>query len=225
MKITKEEIKSLDRVVEFVQLTSEKCLSAFQLNLTSFYEPERFMNGIVKDWLDVWYVNCLKEKYSFNELAINKEFIGTPNQSSPSLSTHTSLFSFPITSSSSSWSLSSPTNCFLQTTNGDHEGSECDQANHLWFCLKDYLCTKMEEFIHKIEDYIEIRNNQSELILVHSAYPKFNYRDVLSESRRILALFLSKSTNNKTIDEIIRISNNVAKEHVKNVLVKFLNVS
>ena len=52
MQITKEEIKSLDRVVEFVQLTNDKCLSAFQLNITSFFDPVRFENGIVKNWLD-----------------------------------------------------------------------------------------------------------------------------------------------------------------------------
>ena len=66
MKITKEEIKSLDRVVEFVQLTPEKCLSAIQLNITTFYDPFRFENGIVKNWLDVWYVDRLKEKYATN---------------------------------------------------------------------------------------------------------------------------------------------------------------
>ena len=66
-QITKEEIKSLDRVVEFVQLTNDKCLSAFQLNITSFFDPLRFENGIVKNWLDVWYVDRLKEKYALND--------------------------------------------------------------------------------------------------------------------------------------------------------------
>jgi len=64
VKITKEEIKSLDRVVEFVQLTSDKCLSAFQLNITSFFDPKRFENGIVKNWLDVWYVHFFNSKRS-----------------------------------------------------------------------------------------------------------------------------------------------------------------
>jgi hypothetical protein len=65
VKITKEEIKSLDRVVEFVQLTSDKCLSAIQLNITSFFDPKRFENGIVKNWLDVWYVLLFKSYFSF----------------------------------------------------------------------------------------------------------------------------------------------------------------
>ena len=55
VKITKEEIKSLDRrLVEFVQLTEEKCMQAFQINLTCFYDASRFENGIIKNWLDVW---------------------------------------------------------------------------------------------------------------------------------------------------------------------------
>ncbi len=75
IKITKEEIKSLDRVVEFVQLTNDKCLSAFQLNITSFYDPIRFENGIIKNWLDIWYVDRLKEKYALNDSSKKQRFI------------------------------------------------------------------------------------------------------------------------------------------------------
>ena len=71
--------------------------------------------------------------------------------------------------------------------------SECDQANHLWFCLRDYTCSRIEEFIAKLSDYIHIRNNRSQLILVHTAHPLFEYKDVLAEARRILAIFLTKS--------------------------------
>ncbi len=224
-KITKEEIKSLDRVVEFVQLTNEKCLSAFQLNMTSFYDPIRFENGIVKNWLDVWYVDRLKEKYALNESSINKDFLCSNSSSN----TNTTSYSLPSTLNS--WSMvpqasSEVNSCFLHTTNCDHQDSECDQANHLWFCLQDYTCLKMEDFMHKIKDYVLIKNNKSELILVHTAHPVFEYKDVLTETRRILAMFLNKSTSNKTLDEII-VSHLpiVAREHVENLLNKFLNVS
>ena len=66
VRITKEVIKSLDRrVVEFVQLTEDKCMQAFQINLTCFYDAGRFQNGIIKNWLDVWYVERLKERHNF----------------------------------------------------------------------------------------------------------------------------------------------------------------
>lgn len=277
-------------MVEFVQLTPEKCLSAFQLNITSFYDPNRFENGIVKNWLDVWYVDRLKEKYSnSNEFQQQQQQqLSSPNSSpssqhnslspqspggcsltsslsSPSsLSLSISPLSTPTTTSSSashgcnSWSVSlndpilkhhstsqsqlfssfgsaSRSNCFLHTSNCCNDTqqpdesfsvfSECDQANHLWFCLRDYSCTKMSEFIIKLKDYIQIKNNRSELILVHTAHPLFEYKDVLSETRRILALFLSKSTINKTLDEIIsRQFPFVAKEHIENLLSKFLIV-
>jgi len=118
----------------------------------------------------------------------------------------------------------SANSCFLQTTNFDHEDTECDQANHLWFCLKDYKCSKMEDLIVKLKDYISIHNNKSELILVHTAYPIFEYKDVVSESRRILAMFLNKSTTIKSLEEITAKSfPAIAKEHVESLLVKFLN--
>lgn len=266
VKITKEEIKSLDRVVEFVQLTSEKCLSAFQLNLTSFYDPKRFENGIVKNWLDVWYVDRLKEKYSLNEC---KELYNTsgsttsPNPASNTQSSYSILSG--LNPNNNSWSMnpqpfpaattsffgSKTNNCFLQTFNcldetsaysslpasstsyfknqhhlsdGEKE-SECDQANHLWFCLRDYSCSKMEQFLGKLADYVHIRNNKSELILVHTAHPLFEYKDVLSEARKILAIYLNKSTINKTIDELINPKFPVvAREHIENLLNKFLNV-
>jgi len=234
VKITKEEIKSLDRVVEFVQLTHDKCLLAFQLNMTSFYDPIRFENGIVKNWLDVWYVDRLKEKYALNESSINKDFLCTSTTTTTTSSSSTMSYSLPTTfgtMSSSSWSMApqqytnETTSCFLHTTNCDHVESECDQANHLWFCLQDYTCLKMEDFMHKIRDYILIRNNKSELILVHTAHPVFEYKDVLAETRRILAMFLSKSSCNKTLDEIIGNQlPKVAKEHVETLLVKFLNI-
>lgn len=80
--------------------------------------------------------------------------------------------------------------------------------------------------MHKIKDYILIKNNKSELILVHTAHPVFEYKDVLAETRRILAMFLNKSSSNKTLDEII-VSHLpiVAREHVENLLNKFLTVS
>ena len=241
VKITKEEIKSLDRVVEFVQLTAEKCLSAFQLNITTFYDPNRFENGIVKNWLDVWYVDRLKEKYSSSSISdINS------NNNNQNVNTNTSI----VNISPSSWSnfnpnstnffaakSSSSNSCFLHTSNccsNDDSGiindemttlmeSECDQANHLWFCLKDYQCTKMEQFLCRLSDYITIRNNKSELILVHTAHPVFEYKDVLTETRRILAMFLNKSTINKTIDEIIlKKFPFVARQHIENLLIKFL---
>ena len=252
VKITKEEIKSLDRVVEFVQLTSEKCLSAFQLNLTSFYDPKRFENGIVKNWLDVWYVDRLKEKYSLNEC---KELYSTagggasPNPASIlsglSQNSSWSMNPQPFPSSTSSFFGSkTSSSCFLQTFNcldeasamptayfkqqhqlSDDKESECDQANHLWFCLRDYSCSKMEQFLGKLADYVHIRNNKSELILVHTAHPLFEYKDVLSEARKILAIYLNKSTINKTIDELINPKFPVvAREHIENLLNKFLNV-
>jgi hypothetical protein len=240
VKITKEEIKSLDRVVEFVQLTNDKCLSAFQLNITTFFDPARFENGIVKNWLDVWYVQRLKEKYSTSTIDNNN----IENQQ-------------PTTNNG--WSEKPPkspkNNCFLHTSHFDHELTECDQANHLWFCLHDYKCQKIEQFMNKLKDYLCVRNNRSELILVHTIHPVFEYRHVLSETRRILAMFLNKLTAttstattssgtssptfqsldnngllltpiNKTLKEVI--NKNIpfiAVEHIENLLSKFINVS
>lgn len=84
----------------------------------------------------------------------------------------------------------------------------------------------MDDFMLKLNDYIQFRNNRSELIMVHTLHPVFEYKDVLSETRRILALFLNKSTSAKTIDEIV--GNHmpiVAKEHIESLLNKFFNVS
>lgn len=222
VKITKEEIKSLDRVVEFVQLTNDKCLSAFQLNITSFFDPLRFENGIVKNWLDVWYVDRLKEKYALNDS--NGSMTNTNSSGFQSTS-----YSLQNTGSNSSWSIMPQLNevnsCFLHTTNCDHQDSECDQANHLWFCLQDYSCLKMDEFMRKLKDYIQFRNNKSELILVHTLHPVFEYKDVLSETRRILALFLNKSNFAKSVDEIISSHMPVvARQHIENLLTKFLNI-
>lgn len=138
-------------------------------------------------------------------------------------------YSLQNTGSNSSWSISPQLNevnsCFLHTTNCDHQDSECDQANHLWFCLQDYSCLKMDEFMRKLKDYIQFRNNKSELILVHTLHPVFEYKDVLSETRRILALFLNKSNSAKTVDEIVsRHMPTVARQHIENLLTKFLNV-
>lgn len=262
VKITKEEIKSLDRVVEFVQLTPEKCLSAFQLNITSFYDPFRFENGIVKNWLDVWYVERLKEKYAFNDASssncISQQTPPPSASLTPSMSSASSLCH-----STTSWSMTTSdsvsvknsshflfntnnntkSNCFLHTSNccsvddtGNSKSSldddsvfnfsECDQANHLWFCLKDYSCDKMEEFVSKLKDYIQIRNNRSDLILIHTAHPLFEYKDVLAETRRILAIYLNKSTVTKSIDELISSKFPVvAREHIEHLLTKFLNVN
>jgi hypothetical protein len=311
-------------VVEFVQLTTEKCLSAFQLNLTAFFDPTRFENGIVKNWLDVWYVDRLKEKYA----AISENTNGNGNGSgcvcnasvtpsmSPSCQCHqlnsieadsspspgslpsslsmcslsnggccsscssgsysqlkhsVSSFSLFSPTTTSSWSVS-PSFLMSSTTTssgkfaGDqlknsvnvnhslmhtsHCGggggdsgladsttqdggeshtvaatNECDQANHLWFCLRDYNCARMEQFVDKLKDYLYISNNRSELILVHTAHPVFEYKDVLAEARRILAMFLSKSSINKSIDELVgKKFPGVAKEHIESLLVKFLNV-
>lgn len=256
VKITKEEIKSLDRVVEFVQLTPEKCLSAFQLNLTSFYDPTRFDNGIVKNWLDVWYVDRLKEKYA--QCSSPPSPSSSPNNSSDLSSSPSSAASFSSLppqstfSSSSSWSISpndpllslgqgwstSGHGLFVHHSNCDSEfendnlnltPSECDQANHLWFCLRDYGYSKMTDFLNSLRDYIQIRTNRSELILVQTAHPLFEYKHVLSEARRILTLFLSKSTINKTLDELVMVNKTdgkqfppVAREHIENLLSKFL---
>ncbi len=132
--------------------------------------------------------------------------------------------------SSSSWSIMPQLNengsCFLHTTNCDHPDSECDQANHLWFCLQDYSCLKMEEFMCRLKDYIQLRNNKSELIMVHTLHPIFEYKEVLSETRNILALFLNKSNYAKSVNEIIsKKLPLVAREHVEILLTKFLNVS
>jgi hypothetical protein len=263
VKITKEEIKSLDRVVEFVQLTSDKCLSAFQLNITSFFDPKRFENGIVKNWLDVWYVDRLKEKYAQTECN-NKDSFSTnfSGSSSTALTTSPSwsnqnqnqnAFTTPTNASGNVYGASQKTsNCFLQTFNcsdsktqemsslmnknfyphtndtssdNSNQDSECDQANHLWFCLRDYSCHRMDQFLACLNDYIQIRNNKSELILVHTAHPLFEYKDVLSEARRILALYLNKTTINKTTDELINPKfPMVARDHIENLLNKFLNI-
>jgi len=226
VKITKEEIKSLDRVVEFVQLTNDKCLSAFQLNMTSFFDPLRFENGIVKNWLDVWYVDRLKEKYALNESTINKDFLCSSQQNS--LASGQLSYS-NISGTTNSWSMmpqmTEPSSCFLHTTNCDHVDSECDQNNHLWFCLQDYTCSKMEDLMCRIKDYITFKNNKSELILVHTAHPVFEYKDVLSETRRILAMFLNKSNCAKSLEDIIsKQVPLVAREHIENLLNKFLNI-
>ena len=105
--------------------------------------------------------------------------------------------------------------------------SECDETNHLWFCLRDYSCTRMDEFLSKLKDYIRIFNNRSELILVHTAYPIFEYKNILGETRRLLALFLGKFTLNKCVDELIDAQKFpvIARQHVYSLLNKFLNVS
>lgn len=103
--------------------------------------------------------------------------------------------------------------------------SECDQANHLWFCLRDYACLKMAEFLHSLREYIHVRTNRSELILVQTAHPVFEYKHVLSEARRILTLYLSKSHINKTLDELVgKQFPVVAREHIESLLAKFLIV-
>jgi hypothetical protein len=189
-------------------------------------------------------VERLKEKYAqFNQDGQSTQT--TPIKQIPQMNNYFSL-SFPspsnsLTSSfSSSWSVISNFNnklnsCFLHTSNCcedsngfelSNEESECDQANHLWFCLKDYSCSKMEEFIAKLKDYIQIRTNKSELILVHTAHPLFEYKDVLSEARRILALYLNKSTITKTIDELMNKKfPMVAREHIENLLNKYIYVN
>lgn len=84
----------------------------------------------------------------------------------------------------------------------------------------------MSEFLLELRDYIQVRTNRSELILVQTAHPVFEYKHVLSEARRILTLFLSKSTINKTLDELIgKQFPIVAREHIENLLSKFLIVS
>jgi hypothetical protein len=79
--------------------------------------------------------------------------------------------------------------------------------------------------MYRIKDYITFKNNKSELILVHTAHPVFEYKDVLSETRRILALFLNKSNCAKSLEDIIsKQVPYVAREHIENLLNKFLNV-
>lgn len=135
----------------------------------------------------------------------------------------------PLSSSSSLSQWSQPVktieSCFLNTTQCTNNETECDQTNHLWFCLKDYSCNRMEELLHKLNEYIQIKNNKSELILVHTAYPTFEYKEVLSEARRILALMLAKSVNNVTIDELITSKLvQVARPHVEQLLSKYLSI-
>lgn len=203
VKITKEEIRSLDRVVEFVQLTEQKCLEAFQLNLTNFFDPRKYENGIVKDWLDIWYVERLKEKYASDSVVSSPSSISSPSSSFSSFN-HWSNTKFSL-----------PSSIFLD----EHE---CD----LWFCLKDYSCNRMEELIYKIKNYIGFGCNRSDLILIQTVHPIFEYKNVLAETRRILAMFLNKSSINKTIDELISSQlPTVAREHVLGLLNKFLNVS
>lgn len=203
VKITKEEIRSLDRVVEFVQLTEEKCLEAFQLNLTNFFDPKKFENGIVKDWLDIWYVERLKEKYASDSVVSSPSSLSSPSSSFSSFN-HWSNTKFSL-----------PSSIFLD----EHE---CD----LWFCLRDYSCARMDELIYKIKNYISLGCNRSDLILIQTVHPIFEYKNVLAETRRILAMFLSKSSINKTMDELISSKlPSVAREHVQNLLNKFLNVS
>ena len=218
--------------------------------MTSFYDPVRFENGIVKNWLDVWYVDRLKEKYANNDSGAPsgaKDFMcsmasPSSNYSLPYMNSHHQMFNsassssaqYSITSPSlttSSWSLLPQTHatsnsCFLQTSQlDDHEDSECDQANHLWFCLKDYNCNKLEEFLDKLKEYLSIQNNKSELILVHTAHPIFEYKDVLTEARRILAIFLNKAMSGKSLDELLsKKLPLVAHEHVESFLNKFLIV-
>lgn len=231
VKITKEEIKSLDRVVEFVQLTSDKCLDAFKLNMATFYDPKRFQNGIVKDWLDTWYVQRLKEMYAMNDTS--RELLSSPTptstSTSPSISFGSSSTWSPPNSASNTTSQSSnaiDATYFLQLSHSDFENIECDQSNHLWFCLQDYGCKRMDELMHKLNDYVTVRNNKSELILVHTIHPKFEYKDVLSEARRILAVCLGKTMVNINLDEIM--SSNIpviARQYVESLLCKYLNVS
>ncbi len=191
-------------------MTTEKCLSAFQLNLTTFYDPIRSQNGIVKNWIDVWYVECLKEMYMNDTTAnINKELLYTT-----------------LTSSQTIVNQKTRDACFLQTSHNDYENIECDQSNHLWFCLQDYGCKAMNEFLEELEDYITVMDNKSELILVHTIHPVFEYKNVLSEARRILAICLNKSITNASIEEIVA-SNipSIARQHVENLLNKYINVS
>ena len=115
--------------------------------------------------------------------------------------------------------------CFLQTSHNEFENIECDQSNHLWFCLLDYGCRTIDDFLSKLEDYIIIEDNKSELILIHTIYPVFEYKEVLSEARRILSICLSKSITNANIDEVIASHiPSVARQHVENLLNKYINV-
>ncbi len=249
VKITKEEIKSLDRrLVEFVQLTEDKCMQAFQINLTCFYDATRFENGIIKNWLDVWYVDRLKEKYNFPlQTSSSMPFLSQngqqQQQSSSNMFGNNSLQdNHTMPRSNTTWSLNNLTSIFESTnffqassncsTNSSVfttpvYGSECDETNHLWFCLRDYSCTKMDEFLGKLKDYVKIFNNRSELILVHTAYPIFEYKHILTETRRLLALFLNKFTLNKSVEEMIDAQKFpvIAKQHIYNLLNKFINVS
>ncbi len=80
--------------------------------------------------------------------------------------------------------------------------------------------------MYRLQDYIQLRDNKSELIMVHTLHPIFEYKEVLSETRNILALFLNKSNYAKSLNEIINSSMPaVAREHVEILLTKFLNVS
>lgn len=169
----------------------------------------------------IYYIDSSLSTQLTNSIGFSGQY--SNGYTNPTSLTHNSV-------SSSSWSimpqLNETNSCFLHTTNCDHEDSECDQANHLWFCLQDYSCLKMEDFMHKLHDYIQFRNNRSELIMVHTLHPVFEYKDVLSETRNILAMFLNKSNCGKSLDEII--GNHmpaVAREHIENLITKFLNVS
>ena len=116
--------------------------------------------------------------------------------------------------------------CFLQTSHNEYENIECDQSNHLWFCLQDYGCKAMNEFLEELNEYISVTDNKSELILVHTIHPIFEYKDVLSEARRILSVCLSKSITNSSIDEIVSSHIPViARQHIENLLNKYMNVS
>lgn len=195
-----------------MQLTIEKCLSAFQINLTTFYDPIRSQNGIVKEWIDVWYVESLKTMF-MNEATVNKELLySTLTSPAPSM--------LQMNGSKNKEA------CFLQTSHNEFENVNCEQSNHLWFCLLDYGCRTVDDLLDQLKDYINVTDNQSALILIHTIHPTFQYKDVLSEARRILSVCLSKSISNTSIEELVASHIPiVARQHVENLLNKYINVS
>lgn len=236
VRITKEVIKSLDRrVVEFVQLTEDKCMQAFQINLTCFYDAARFQNGIIKNWLDVWYVERLKERHNFPFQAksvMTSQTGGPSGDSNNAWSLETCRLANQLENTvffrSNTCSATDESNAPASSYDECDKKvkSECDEANHLWFCLRDYDCIRMDEFLDRLRDYINISSNRSDLIPVQTAFPVFEYKEVIGETRRILAMFLSKFSLNKSIEELINLNKfpTVSLQHIYSLLSKFLIV-
>ena len=82
----------------------------------------------------------------------------------------------------------------------------------------------MEEFMVMLKDYISIANNKSVLILVHTVHPIFQYKDILSETRKILLFVLNKPNKNMSIEELLPRQNIIARQQIEYLLNKYITV-